>query len=89
GLGKYKMLRQEVLCCQVTNLHDRLNGNNQVSKLTKIRMHQGFLLASLSEERWEESRSPSIKKIWENNLVCMVLLKVQELEVTFSATDKL
>ncbi|CAG8753482.1 46497_t:CDS:2, partial [Gigaspora margarita] len=79
---KAKLLGHEVLSQQVVSLQNRLNSSDQIGELTRIRVKQGYALAGLVAEQWEDSRNRCLQKIWKNNLACQILVKAKEIGIS-------
>ena len=62
GLERCRLLRHEVLSQQVVSLQNRLNSTDQVGELTRLRVRQGYALAGLVTEQWEDSKNRSLQK---------------------------
>ena len=63
GLGCCRSLSQELFSKQVVCLQNRLNRVDQVGKMTRIRLNEGYILAGLVKESWPKSQNHCLKKI--------------------------
>src|ERR1041384_3846614 len=89
GLGRCKLLSQEIFSRQLTSLQHRLNSTSQVGKLTNIRVKQAYAIAGLTKDCWHESLTSSLRGIWKYNLAGLVLTKARELRIEIRSRDRI
>jgi hypothetical protein len=74
---------------QVDGLISRLNRQDRLGQLTKLRITQGCQRASLTEDIWRvENISENIDS-WKNNLACLTILKARKLKINIRTEDNL
>ena len=61
-LGNCKPLSQEIMMKQISSLFLRLNRQDDLGKLTRLRIAQGCQKAGLTEDIWIDERKPEEKK---------------------------
>src|SRR6185436_6470099 len=67
-LGSCKTLQQELTMKQVSGLLARLNRQDRLGQLTKLRITQGCQRAGLTEDIWKLGEVSANKVCWKNNL---------------------
>ena len=85
GLGRCRVLSQEVFNSQMISLQRRLNEPDQVGEITRIRVKQGYALAGLISEEIDTAYASNLKKIWKRNLACLILLRASEIGLKIKA----
>src|SRR6185295_6647677 len=88
-LGNCKTLRQELLMKQVSSLLARLNRQDSLEWLTKLRITQGCQRAGLTEDIWKLKEVPRDEICWRNNLACLTILKARELSINIRTESDL
>ena len=66
---------------QVSSLLARLNRQDNLGQLTKLRITQGCQRAGLTEDIWKLKEMPRDEICWRNNLACLTILKARELSI--------
>jgi hypothetical protein len=61
-LGNCKTLSQEIITKQISSLFSRLNRQDSLGKLTRLRIAQGCQKAGLTEDIWDNNRKIEVKK---------------------------
>src|ERR1043165_7978933 len=84
-LENCKPLSQEITTKQISSLFLRLNRQNDLDKLTRLRIAQGCQKAGLTEDIWINERKPEEKKFWKNNLACRTITKAKEIGINIRA----
>ena len=80
-LGNCKPLSQEITTKQISSLFLRLNRQDSLGELTRLRIAQGCQKAGLTEDIWNSERNPEEKKHWKNNLACRTIVKAKEIGI--------
>ena len=83
GMMGCKLLEQELCIKQISSLQNRLNNDGTVLKLAHIRIKQGLLNAGLVAMEWKSKKDKELQHFWKGNLACRVLVKAEELRVSF------
>ena len=74
---------------QVGSLLARLNGQNSLGQLTKLRITQGCQRAGLTEEIWKTKVISAVEAYLKNNLACLTILKAQKLKINIRTESEL
>ena len=69
---------------QISSLLARLNGQDSLEQLTKLRVTQGCQRAELTEDIWKTEKLVESKPCWKNNLACLMIIKARELKINIS-----
>src|SRR6185295_15127071 len=80
-LGNCRTLQQELLIKQVGGLLDRLNRQDSLGQLTKLRITQGCQRAGLTKDIWKLDNIPESKIVWKNNLACLTIMKARDIGI--------
>jgi hypothetical protein len=80
-LGNCKTLQQELMTKQISSLLARLNRQDSLGQLTKLRITQGCQRAGLTEDIWKIEEMPENIEGWKSNLACLTLLKARKLNI--------
>src|SRR6185295_9140483 len=76
-LGSCRTIRQEVTIKQISSLLARLNKQDRLGQLMKLRLTQGCQRAGLTEDIWKINKIPEIKVCWKDNLACLTVAKAR------------
>ena len=74
SMGNCTPLWHSLVTAQITCLMQRLNSYSLVSKITKLRLKQGYLNAGLTSDSTDLSKKQGLHKTWKYNLACLLLL---------------
>jgi len=88
-LGSCKTLQQELTMKQVSGLLARLNRQDRLGQLTKLKITQGCQRAGLTEDVWKTNKTPEDKACWKDNLACLTILKARELRINIRTESSL
>ena len=88
-LGNCKTLSQEIITKQISSLFSRLNRQDSLDELTRLRIAQGCQKAGLTEDIWNNNRKIEVKKFWKNNLACRTISKAKEIGINIRAEKPL
>ena len=84
GLGGCKALAHDIVAKQIACLQNRLNGRKEIRSLTRLRIKQGFRDACVTNNLWDDEEGMIFRKIWKNNLACLILIRAKELKIEFN-----
>jgi hypothetical protein len=84
-LGNCKSLSQEVTTKQISSLLARLNREDTLGNLTKLRITQGCQKAGLVKDIWDAEKRPEEIKYWKYNLACRTIVKAREIGINIRA----
>jgi hypothetical protein len=88
-LGGCRTLQQELVMKQVSSLLSRLNRQDSLGQLTKLRLTQGCQRAGLTKDIWKLEEISTNKTCWKNNLACLTIIKARELGMNIRAENSL
>ena len=88
-LGSCRTLRQELTMKQVGGLLARLNRQDSLGQLTKLRITQGCQRAGLAEDIWKMEEMSDIETCLKNNLACLTILKARRLKINIRTESEL
>ena len=88
-LGSCRTLRQELTMKQVSGLLARLNRQDSLGQLMKLRITQGCQRAGLVEDIWKTKEISTIEACLKNNLACLTILKAQKLKINIRTESEL
>jgi len=74
---------------QVSGLLSRLNRQDSLGQLTKLRITQGCQRAGLTEDAWKLEKISDNKVWWKNNLACLTVIKAKELGISIRTESNL
>ena len=63
NIGNFRALNAELFNKQIMSLYNRLNDENKICKITKIRIWQGHRIAGITEELEVGNEYTNIKKL--------------------------
>ena len=66
---------------QVGGLLDRLNRQDSLGQLTKLRITQGCQRAGLMKDIWKLDDISENKVVWKNNLACLIITKARDVGI--------
>src|SRR5260363_141524 len=89
NLGSYRTLQQEITMKQISCLMDRLNQQNDLGHLTKLRITQGCQRAGLTQDTWKTTSLPEDIGCWRNNLACLIIIKAKDLGINIRTESSL
>jgi ribosomal protein S13 len=88
-LGSYRTLRQELIMKQVSGLIARLNRQDSLGQLTRLRITQGCQRAGLAIDIWKTKEWPETETCLKNNLACLTILKARKLKINIRTETEL
>jgi hypothetical protein len=74
---------------QVSGLLSRLNRQDSLGQLTKLRITQGCQRAGLTEDVWKLEEISANKVWWKNNLACLTIIKARDLGINIRTESNL
>ena len=88
-LGSCRTLQQEIVMKQISSLINRLNQQNGLGYLTKLRITQGCQRAGLTQDIWKTTSLPEDISCWRNNLACLIITKAKDLGINIRTESSL
>ena len=67
----------------------KLNRQDSLEQLTKLRITQGCQRAGLTEDIWKVNEIPESETVWKNNLACLTIMKAKELRINIRTEEVL
>ena len=74
---------------QISSLLARLNKQDRLGQLMKLRLMQGCQRAGLTKDIWKINRIPEIKVCWKDNLACLTIVKARTLGINIRTENDL
>ena len=74
---------------QISSLLARLNKQDRLGQLTKLRLTQGCQRAGLTEDIWKINKIPETKLCWKDNLACLIVAKARTLGINIRSESDL
>ena len=88
-LGGCRTLHQELVMKQVSGLLLRLNRQDSLGQLTKLRITQGCQRAGLTRDIWKLGKVSANKVCWKNNLACLIVIQAKRLGISIRTENNL
>jgi hypothetical protein len=88
NLRNYNALDDQLFLKQIVSLHNRLNTIGPEEVLMKMRIEEGIALAGGSLDKWLIENQKIGRRLWKNNLVCLIMLKAASLNIKLNISEK-